>query len=215
MNRNGFTLLEILIATFILAVVLSTIYASYTGTFRIVNQTESEAEIYRMACITFERIIEDLESVYAPQPPGTSPGQDVEPPFKWDPDEIQGNRADTLHFFSRAHLGFGEEEQPRGTTKIDYYVEEGDQGEGLVLYRRDRPRSEDLSGEGGAGLPLCKRLVSVDFTCYNAEGEEWKRSSKEEIPGIVSISLEFVNPLDPEAPVKFFTSVALPMSQHE
>jgi len=34
-KRNGFTLIEILIAIFILATVLTTVYAAYTGTFRI------------------------------------------------------------------------------------------------------------------------------------------------------------------------------------
>ena len=66
-DRSGFTLLEILLALFIFTIVLSFIYTSYTGTFRIVDETEYQADIYRMARIAIERIYEDLESVYAPQ----------------------------------------------------------------------------------------------------------------------------------------------------
>jgi len=70
-NPEGFTLFELLIAIFIFALVLTTIYASSTGTFRVVNETESEVEIYRMARIAMERMLEDLESLYVQRSPLT------------------------------------------------------------------------------------------------------------------------------------------------
>jgi general secretion pathway protein J len=63
-NQRGFTLVEILISIVIFAVVLTTIYASYAGSFRVIDETESQAEIYGMARVAMERISEDLESVY-------------------------------------------------------------------------------------------------------------------------------------------------------
>jgi len=68
-NPKGFTLFELLVAIVIFALVLSTIYASATGTFRVVGETESRAEIYRMARIAMERMLEDLESVYVQEIP--------------------------------------------------------------------------------------------------------------------------------------------------
>lgn len=65
-SPEGFTLLEILLALSILATVLSTVFASYTGAFRLVSETEGQAEIYQMARIALERIVEDLESFYLP-----------------------------------------------------------------------------------------------------------------------------------------------------
>jgi prepilin-type N-terminal cleavage/methylation domain-containing protein len=64
-KRSGFTLVEILLAVFIFAIVLSIIYTSYTATFRIIDETEYQADVYRMARVTLERLYEDLESVYA------------------------------------------------------------------------------------------------------------------------------------------------------
>jgi general secretion pathway protein J len=203
-DRNGFTLLEILIAIFILATVLSTVFASYTGTLRVVRETESRAEIYQMARTAFERILEDLESAYMPEKSRTSESNDTEQPFEF---------ANTsLRFPSRAHLVFGEENQPWRTTEISYYVEEADGGEGLILYRRDRPQWEEVPEEGGGGLPLCERLVSVNFTYVDAEGEEnedWDPESEEDMPKIVSVVLQFMNPSNPEMSLKFATSVAL------
>ena len=59
-NPKGFTLLEVLIAMSIFAVVLSMLYTVYTGTFRNIEETESQADLYQMARIVLERMTEDL-----------------------------------------------------------------------------------------------------------------------------------------------------------
>lgn len=222
--HSGFTLIEILIAIFIFAVVLTTIYTSYTGTFRIVDETESRAEIYRMARIALERMLEDLESVYIPENPetGTSEESRRRPSqFVGEDVEIKGRPADTLRFTSRAHVNLSGQEQDPGTVEIGYYLKENDEGEGFVLYRSDRPMFEEAFAveEEAAGFMLCERLVSVDFT-YHDENDEvresWDSASdafKDKLPKMVSVSLEFVNDSDPEAPLRFMTSVALPIEQ--
>ena len=200
-NRFGFTLMEILIAMFIFAVVLSTIYSSYTGTHRIMAEAGSQADIYAMARVALERMQEDLGSVYIPPKGDKSPGSDEEEAdeeegaFVGEDKEIKGRSAAPLRFTSRAHLVFSEQEQASGTAEIAYYVEEYEEGEGFVLYRNDRLLFEEASEEGGGGLPLCEGLVSVDFTYYDAQGEEYETwaSPEEGIPQIVSLSLEFAN----------------------
>jgi general secretion pathway protein J len=223
-NPSGFTLVEILIAIFIFAVVLTTIYTSYTGTFRVVDETESQAEIYRMARIALERMLEDLESVYIPKNPETeSPEEGHRPSFQFvgEDEEIKGRSADTLRFISRAHINLSGQEQDPGTTEISYYVKENDEGEDLVLYRSDVPRFEEafFPEEDTGGLVLCERLVSVNFTYYEENGEvreSWDSASdalRDKIPKMVSISLEFVNSSDPEEPLRFVSSVAFPIEQ--
>ena len=208
-SRNGFTLLEILLALSILATVLSTVFASYTGAFRLVSETEAQAEIYQMARVALERILEDLESFYLPEQSETSEAQEAEQPFEF--------ASSSLRFPSRAHLVFGEEDQSWGTTEISYYVEEGDGGEGLILFRRERPQwgEEEASEEGEGGLPLCEKLWTEDpvkFSYYDAEGKEmdnWDPSSEDQVLKRVSVALQFINPSDPEAPLEFATSVYL------
>jgi prepilin-type N-terminal cleavage/methylation domain-containing protein len=211
-DRNGFTLLEILIAIFILATVLSTVFASYTGTLRVVSETESQAETYQIAGIAFERILEDLESAYMPENAKTSESEGTEQPFEFT--------NTSLRFPSRAHVVFSEEDQSWGTSEISYEVGEGDAEEGKTLYRREKPEwgEEEASEEGDGGLPLCEKLVSVNFTYYDAEGkdtQDWDPESKEGMPKIISVALEFINPSNPETPLKFATSVALHISKEE
>jgi len=211
---------------FIFAIVLSTIYTSYTGTFRILDETEEQADIYRMARIALERMHEDLESVYA-LPPAS--GESSEPEeeeesvqvsvFVGEDKEINGRSADSLSFISRSHLVFDEQEQTSGTAEIAYYVGETDEGEELVLYRTDVLGGSETPDEETDGLVLCEKLLSVDFTYYDAEGQErynWDSTTgefRDRIPKMVSISLEFVNKSDPEAPFRFSTRVALPVGR--
>lgn len=220
-NSGGFTLAEILIAIFIFAVVLTMIYTSYTGTFRVVDETESQAEIYRMARIAMERMVEDLESTYVSK--REEKAKSEENPlqtfqFVGRDQEKKGRYADTLRFISRAHINLSGDDEDTGKTEIGYYVKENEEGEDFILYRSDRPMFEEgfLLEEDNDGLMLCEGLVSVNFIYYEEKGEaleNWDptlEEHKDTIPRIVSILLEFVNPLNPETPLRFMTSVSLP-----
>jgi len=223
-KNSGFTLAEILIAIFIFAVVLTMIYTSYTGTFRVVDETESQAEIYRMARIAMERMVEDLESTYVPKREGnTKSEEDPMQSFQFvgKDQEIKGRYADTLRFISRAYLNLSGDDEDTGKTEIGYYVKENEEGEDFVLYRSDRPMFKEgfLFEEDSDGLVLCEGLVSVNFTYYEEKGEpleNWDSTSEEHkdtIPRIVSVLLEFVNPLNSETPLRFMTSVSLPIER--
>jgi len=222
--QSGFTLLEILIAISIFVVVLTTIYTSYTGTFRVIDETESQAETYRMAGIAMERMLEDLESIYiSKREENPETGEETPYSFQFvgEDREIKGRCADTLRFISRAHINLSGKKQDAGMTEIGYYVKENDEGDNFVLYRSDRPVFEEvfpLEEEIG-GLVLCERLVLVNFTYYEENGEvreSWDSTSdalKDKIPKMVSIILEFENSSNPEVPFRFMTSVALPIEQ--
>jgi general secretion pathway protein J len=221
---SGFTLLEILIAIVIFATLLTTIYASYTGTFRVIDDTESQAEIYRMARIAMERILEDLESLYVQkgtQQVGSEGEQGSSYQFFGEEREIMGRRADTLQFISSAHIDFSGKDPGYGPTQISYYVKENEDGEDFILYRSDNPLLTETHpfDEESGGLVLCEGLASVSFTYYGEDGQvftNWdymREGSDNKIPKAVSITLEFVNTVNPELPLAFTTSVALPIEQ--
>jgi len=222
-SRKGFTLLEILIAMFIFAVVLTTIFTAYTGTFRIIDETESQADIYAMARTVLIRMQEDLESIHFKEAGASKPeGSSLEPAtFLGENKEIKGRDADTLRFLSRAHLIFDEEDENPGVAEISYHVSENEVEDSLALYRSDRPELAAPQEEGTGGLILCDGLFSVNFTFQDADGEmheNWDSSedeSKHKLPVMVSILLEFVNIRNAEKPYKFMTRVALPMAREK
>jgi general secretion pathway protein J len=222
--QSGFTLFELLVAIVIFALVVSTIYASATGSFRVVGETESRAEIYRMARIAMERMLEDLESVYVKGLP--SEGEPVADKlavtsFVGEDKEIDGRSADSLRFTSRAHANLGGQEKDPGAVEIVYYVRESEGGEGFVLYRSDRPifQAPWSSEEDTGGLVLCEGLRSVDFTFHGEDDEiqdYWDSDAQEQkgaLPRMVTVSLEFNGGLDTNVSLRFVTSAALPVKE--
>lgn len=109
MNHRGFTLIEILIAVAILGIVLSTVYASYRGTFRIIHDARSDAEIYTMARNALDRMARDLQSA-APWRGGFTFTTKT---------QFLGNR-EFLHlsFRSAAHIAFSDKEAREGIALI-------------------------------------------------------------------------------------------------
>jgi general secretion pathway protein J len=224
-NPNGFTLLEVLIAMFIFAIVLTTLYTAYTGTFRNIEETESQADLYQMARIVLERMTEDLESVYmAPRKKDSGEKEEVDQPtrFVGTMTEIEGRRLDTVRFASKAHIFFNAEEPYAGTAEIVYYVRENSEEEGgFTLYRSDKANFGQSEEEGTGGWILSDRLHAIRFTYYDEEGEAydgWDSTDvtfKDKLPSGISILLELANRTNPESPVKFMTGVTLPMSRGE
>lgn len=217
----GFTLLEVLIAVFILAIVLFTIFTSYTGTFRIIDETESQTDTYGMARIALGRMLEDLESIYFSktsrilEPNGVT----IQPTrFLGEDKLIQGRSADSLRFLSRAHVVFDEENKILRLAEIVYHVKRNDNGDSLVLYRSDTLEFDESLAEEKNGLILCDGLFSVNFAYYDMNGEVYDSWDSTEgdfidrLPAMVSIELTFSNNSNPEAPIKFMTGVTLPMA---
>ena len=210
---KGFTLIEILIAVFILGIVLSTVYASYTGTFRIIRETETDAELYGMARTVLERMTRDLEAA-APWKGAFT--------FLAKPYSL-GNREFTrLTFRSSAHVAFGEKEPPGGIAVIEYGVEEGMEKEGYTLLRSDSLRRDPGKEEAPAGgFLLCDRIETLAYRFYDGTGKEYEtwdaggddEAQKKKAPAIVEIRLGMVNEKDREHPYPFTTRVRLPHNQ--
>ena len=216
-NSKGFTLLEILVAISIFAVILSVIFASYTGTFRIIEELESQSEIYEMARIAIGRIQEDLESACLYKTDETSE-PDQTGPFVGEDKEVSGRDADTLRFLSKAHLDLDKEGDTGGIAEIGYYIKEIQEEDGLVLYRTDTPEFEEAPEEETGGWILCEGLHSMNFTYYNADGKEFdtwdteEKTFKDTLPVRVLLELYFLDKLHPEEPLRFETGIALPMA---
>jgi general secretion pathway protein J len=212
MKARGFTLIEILIAVFILAIVLSTVYASYTGTFRTIRATETDAEVYGMARTVLERMTRDLEATASWKGAFT---------FTARPYNL-GNREFTrLIFRSTAHIAFGEQEEPAGFAVIEYGVEEGTEKEGYTLSRSDSlyrdPGKEDAPT---GGFLLCDRVETLTYLFFDSAGktyETWdngdNEAQKKKAPAMVEIRLGLVNEKDREHPFPFMTRVRLPLAQ--
>ena len=207
---RGFTLIEILLAIFILGLVMSTVYAAYSGNMKIVQEIEYENSIYNMARTTLDRLIRDLTSI-APL------GGAFE--MRADKEVLENQEFGSLFFWSAAHLAFNEDEIDGSGALIGYYVEE-DAGGGSFSLRRSDLTSNKASKENTMqdGYVICRNIESLHFRFYDSKGREydsWNSSSniaeqKQKAPAAVQIELRLANIKNKEKPFKFMTKVFLP-----
>ncbi|MBN1613885.1 MAG: prepilin-type N-terminal cleavage/methylation domain-containing protein [Deltaproteobacteria bacterium] len=211
-RHRGFTLIEILIAIFILAVVLSTIYAAYTGTLRIVRGFDYDSEVYSMARSAMSRMIRDLGAL-SPYNGGYE--------FRSEVLDLAGEPFLRLTFRSDAHLAFRGNEAGTGVGIVTYDIRKDPHEEGYVLWRVDdiqggREAEQAVEDQAG-GYVLCERIQSLRYVFYDAQGQEYERwdsvsetpSQKKKAPAVVRIDLKLINPENPEAPFPFSTRIYL------
>ena len=220
-NQEGFTLLEVLLAFFIFSILFVTLYSSYSGSFKTITMTEARMELFRKAAITLERISEDLQASYISiLPPGSSGTPAKYTQFLGENNDMNGEDADSLRFFARIPPLFDDEAEKTSGQLVSYDVQEGSSENELVLLRSEYPEFLNETEEN-EGLILCDSLQAVNFTYFDANGdahENWDSDSDdftEYLPRMVSISLEFLNPENPEEPLRFATSIVLPLGSEE
>lgn len=209
-HPRGFTLLEILIAIFILGVVLTTVYASYSSTLRVAHDLEYESGVYKMARISLDRMIKDLSSL---QLSGDSFV------LRSEKNVIGKREFGSLFFWSSAHLAFGENEVSGSPASISYFVKEDQGGGSFSLWRADVPGTKPSPEKNtNGGFVICQNIESLSLKFYDAGGKEtdsWNSSSASsgqggKAPAAIRIDLGLVNENDAEKPYKFMTKVFLP-----
>jgi len=215
-NNKGFTLLEILLAFFIFAILFTVIFVSYSGSFKTIDMTESRMELYRKAAIAMDRISEDIQASYISNLPSNSFGEPAGyTRFLGEDKDINGMAADSMSFFSRIRPLFDDGMEMSTGQLISYDVIQGAEEGELVLLRSEQPEFIEVSEEN-RGVPLCDGLQAITFTYFNDEGESydsWDSDSEDSaqiLPRMVSVLFEFLNYENPDAPLKFMTSIALP-----
>jgi prepilin-type N-terminal cleavage/methylation domain-containing protein len=219
-DRRGFTLLELLIAIAVFGAIVAVLYPAYTGTFRNIEAAESQSEMYHMARTALERMASDLQCAYLPEKTGTSPDETDDlrvKGFLGLDETLDGRNADGLRFTSEEHILFHEEGR-KGRGQIIYYVKQKDGEDSWILFRSDTSEFENPPDEETGGFVIFDGLQSIDITYQDEEGEtheSWDSSKepfKDKLPYLVSIQLEAVPPSGPESPLRFQTSVFLPMA---
>jgi prepilin-type N-terminal cleavage/methylation domain-containing protein len=210
--HSGFTLVEILIAIFILVLVMTTVYVSYSGILKTAHQMEEERDIYKMARTSMDRITKDLSSL---QPSAGTFDLRVEK------NKFNDREFHSISFWSASHLDFGGNEEGRPAA-ISYYGKENEDGKSFSLWRADVFASKpDNTKITGGGFIICKNLDTFRLTFYDSAGGEtdlWDSSSTGgnqtgKAPAAIQIELFLVNLNDQEKPYKFMTKVFLPVKK--
>ncbi len=215
-QKGGFTLLEILIAVFIFAIIVTTIFTSYTSIFNDSGAIDQGMASYEMAKNCLNRMLVDLASSYVTLYPKYAPPDVDDPPDPYrltgDSLFIKAKEFSMLRFTSLAHLPLNGSME-NGIAEIIYYVQDT-KDRGFVLRRADNLYPYEPFVEKTSDPVLCEGVKSLTFTYYDIDGEAhdfWDSDAEAwdyTTPKRIGIKLEIE---DDSRSLLFETMAALPV----
>lgn len=207
--RSGFTLLEILIAIAILALVMSSLYGAYSGTLETTEMVESARDVDQAARLALMQMADDFSSLYYRK----AEGENESSPFHFQGGmEAEGEGGTVVEFASTAHLGFDVSFPSLRINRVSYVLEKQEDNQRYYRLVRTELPFVDLSGEReGTAVELADTVESLTLTYLNEDGEtlsQW--DSKAEgteglLPRLVHIRLQLAG----EQARLFATTVAI------
>ena len=207
---NGFTLLELVVAIAIFAIISTFVYGAYTGTVSTTESAQKKIDLYQKARLVLSRISEELEQTASPYEKGTVPDFSY---FSGSNDEINGVNADEIGFVSRADSGYSKETGKPGLARIVYRLEvaSGEGNEYYVLIRKEDPIFFREDEEREKSEVFIEKCEGINFE-YNSDGSwvnEWDdqttQGAEGQIPRAVRITLTLK---DDEGKARDFSTIA-------
>jgi general secretion pathway protein J len=217
-NRNGFTLLEILLAMFILTIVVSLVFGSFNSVFSSADQINASSDLVEMGNACLNRIKQDLEGLHVTLYPRYKPPDiDDEPELyriQGREEMNGGNSFARLRFTSLGHLPLNQDSR-EGIAEIVYYVL-ADEADGYVIKRADHLYPYPEFEENPLDPTVCEQVRSFKLVYYDNEGrdhETWDSESDDNdfsTPKTIMIQLSVG---EEDNIFTFSTEIALPVQR--
>jgi len=181
-NQQGLTLVEVLVTTAILSLILALIYGTLVASLKAKEYAERIADLEQSGLTALDLIVSDVESAFIYNQEGAF--------FSGTDRRIRGNEADTLSLTTCGERNLSK--KYRGPTAIAYFIEPDPQdGETLVLLRRESPFGGAGSSENGAVFTVVDNVRSLNFQYFDGEAwqDSWGLSIDTRLPAAVKIDL--------------------------
>lgn len=189
-SDSGFTLLEVILAIVIGAIVLTVLYSSFFQVIKAKESTENTLELYHEINIVFSKMTEDLQAAY---PRGevytdlASTGS-----LSYFVGKKEGEQS-TLSFTSLSREP-SRKSRDSDQAEISYYLEPIPNSDLFFLMRRENPRIG--TNTGGAQYPISEHVVELNIAYVSGEElvDEWDSTLTGSLPRAVEIGLTVASP---------------------
>jgi general secretion pathway protein J len=195
-EQSGFTLVEVLIALTIVAIISSLIYGSFARTFDVREQVTQSQERYHGLRVAIERMSREISMafVYNCQQLDTPTGERrYQTLFKL---EHEG-KFDKLTFTSFSHLRLFKDVHESDQNVLSYFGEDDPKRSGQYnLMRREKARIDGQPEEGGETQVLCPDIKELRFDFWDVQKNDWvddwdcsRIERQNQLPRLVRIKL--------------------------
>ena len=202
----GFTLVELLLALFLFALIAGVIFAAFAAVASGVEKGRQSIELYRVGRVA---LLHMAQEVGAALPPPT--GSDMR--FQGKKNADGGIGHDRIDFLTIPYRRYSDKVPSYELCRVAYYVADNPQEKTALFREEDCSGEEDERRERATQLELTDLAVGLEITYYDAEKdyEEWppNRDDQSLLPCRVRLALTL---RDAQQYARaFITTVALPM----
>ena len=158
----GFTLIEVMTAVTILAIMATVAFTIVFGAVKRSRHIDRRVELTTEAAAIVSLISEDLRGAFV---------REGVVPFFLGVDNFKGeDPADALSLLTTAVFPVNPEIPAGGVGEVEYSITEGEMG-ALLLLRREQIPARSPYEEGGAAIEITDRLKSLNLEY--SDGEDW------------------------------------------
>jgi len=209
-GEAGFTLVELLLALFLFALIASVIFAAFAAVASGVERGRQSMDIYRVGRAALLRMAQEIGAAMPP-PPGTPPGSDTNLHGKKGAGG-SGPAHDRIDFMTIPYRRYSDKVPSYELCKVAYYVADNAQGKTALFRDEDCSGEEDERRERAIRLELTDLAVGLEIIYFDAtkDYEEWppSRNAPSPLPCRVRLALILRDAQQYER--AFITTVSLP-----
>lgn len=183
-TAHGFTLVEVLIAIAILAIVLSTVYGSFVQTRKAIGKTEASIEELRGVRAAFTRMMQDINMAFLIQ-------NNDHTFFVGTDDFSEGYPKDGIDFTSYSNRFRDKDVKESDQIEVGYYLKQGNEGR-AILMKRYKKRLDDNPTYGGESYEISEYIIGLNFQYLDQDGawiDSWDSRVNKAIPNAVEITI--------------------------
>jgi general secretion pathway protein J len=170
-TRRGLTLIEVMVAMAIIAIVSTLLYTGFTQTARNKRRIESEMDRHHEIRMGLERIARELSMAYVSAQVNPSPALQVVNTAFVGKESGGGSRID---FTSFAHQRLYRDAHESDQNELSYFLaDDPDDSSRNVLARREQQRIDDDPLTGGNAQVLIRDVTGFELSYLDPQTGEW------------------------------------------
>ncbi len=216
--KQGFTLLEVMLAVGILALVGTMVYGGFAQTALNKARVESDVDHYRSVHMALERIVRELSMTFVSTHVNPSPDlRTVQTAFIG----TDAGSEDRLDFTSFSHRRLYRDARESDQNEISYFVAEHPEKRGeRVLARREQNRIDEDPRRGGKSQILIEGVQEFNLEYFDPLLSEWVSTwatddpfaQANRLPTQVRVRITVDDPYRPGKTNTFGTRAAIPIN---
>lgn len=206
-REAGFTLVELLLALFLFALIAGVVFAAFAAVASGVEKGRQHIELYRVGRVALLRMAQEVGAAMQPLVQSDTAG------FQGKRNADGGTGHDRIDFLTIPYRHYSDNVPGYELCHVAYYVADNQQGKTALFREEDCSGEEDERRGRITRLELTDLAAGLSMTYYDAEKdyEEWPPSREEQNPLPCRVRLALTLRDAQQYERTFITTVALPM----